>query len=275
LFVAIFTLSFLYGSAPNLWRVLIQTVAGVVTARLVAAFVKEPWIKRAIYILILVMIGFQALLIAGVPMAPMRLFLLIVVRGRSCLFRLAGPQKSGCRQTGMAGVAAPAGGRRCLPSSPWRMSSALAILRSRSWMAPSGRRFCCSWGGPCSGWSAWPWSLGVRAFPMDTFAFFRQNADAILRRVIFFANTPDPRFRGCQPVWWPGSFTPFPWRPCRPFFTFGVTIGEQRITIGLVVTAALILYGAFVLPGAFSPCSWKMCSTAGQMDTGARFPSCA
>ncbi len=77
LFVTIFTLSFLYGSPPTLWRVLIQTVAGVVTARLVSAFVKEPWIKRAIYILILVMIGFQVLLIAGVPLALMRLFLLV------------------------------------------------------------------------------------------------------------------------------------------------------------------------------------------------------
>ena len=54
-----------------------QTIAGVVTARLVEAFAKERWIKRAIYILIIVMIGFQGLLLAGVPLAPMRLFLLV------------------------------------------------------------------------------------------------------------------------------------------------------------------------------------------------------
>ncbi len=268
IFVAIFTLSFLYGSSPNLWRMLIQTVAGVVTARLVSAFVKAPWIKRAIYILILVTIGFQALLILRVPMAPMRLFLLI--------WSVAGLVYFGWRVRSVAAAGKPAW-------QVWLLRLVVAVFAvvALADLIGFGNFAVQIMDGAIRtsilllmGWAMLrlvrvALNMGVESFPMGKFSFFRQNADAILRRVIFFANTLILVFVAANLlVAW--KLYAIPVEALQAFFTFGVTIGEQRITIGLVVTASLILYGAFAFSWGLQSLLMENVLNRGQMDTGAR-----
>lgn len=164
LFVAVFTLSFLYGSAPPLWRAIFQTIAGVVAARLVAAFVGERWIKRAIYILILVMIGFQALLLTGVPLALMRLFLLVWCLAGILYFGWRARQGK-ATENRRHGSGCSGWSSWCLRSSSLPTSSASVISPSRSWTVPFGHRFCSSWDGRCSAWSAYSSRWGPNCCP--------------------------------------------------------------------------------------------------------------
>jgi small-conductance mechanosensitive channel len=268
LFVAIFTLNFLYESPPTLWRVLVGTVAGVVTARLVAAFVKEPWIKRAIYILILVMIGFQALLIAGVPMAVMRLFLLV--------WSLAGIVYFGWRARKRAVAGKPA-------ALIWLLRLVLvmfAIITVADVIGFGNFAVQIMDGAIRTsilllmGWAMLrlirvALELGVESLPVDKFSFLRKNTDAILRRVIFFTNSVIVIFVAANLlVAW--QLYAIPVEALQAFFSFGMTIGEQRITLGLVVAAILILYGAFALSWGLQALLMEKVLSSRQMDTGAR-----
>ncbi len=268
LFVTIFTLSFLYGSPPTLWRVLIQTVAGVVTARLVSAFVKESWIKRAIYILILVMIGFQALLIAGVPMALMRLFLLVC--------SVAGIAYFGWRGRKGAAAGNPA-------ARVWllRLVVVVFVIITVADVIGFGNFAVQIMDGAIRtsilllmGWAGIrlvraALELGAESLPTGNLLLIRQNADAILKRVIFFVNILIVLFVAANlMVAW--KLYAMPVEAMQAFFTFGVTLGEQRITLGLVMTAALILYGAFALSWGLQALLMENVLSRQQMDTGAR-----
>ena len=268
LLVAIFTTSFLYESSPAMWRILIQTVAGVVTARLVAAFVKEPWIKRAIYILILVMIGFQTPLIAGVPMAFMRLFILF--------WSLAGMVYFGWRVRQGAAADKPA-------ALIWLLRLVVVVFAiiTVADVIGFGNFAVQVMDGAIRtsilllmGWAMLrvirvAIELGVESLPMDKFAFLRQNADAILRRVIFFANGIVVIFVAANLlVAW--KIYAFPVEALQAFFSFGTTLGEQRITLGLVVTASLILYAAFAISWGFQALLMENVLKRRQMDAGAR-----
>ncbi|MBR9987825.1 MAG: mechanosensitive ion channel family protein [Desulfosarcina sp.] len=268
LFVAIFTLSFLYGSQPTVWRVLIQTVAGAVTARLVSAFVKEPWIKRAIYILILVMIGFQALLIAGVPLAPMRLFLLV--------WSVAGIVYFGWRsRRGTTDGEAPI--RVWLLRSIVLLFVVIAVANITGFGAFAVQIMDGAIRTSILLLMGWAMlrlvrvalELGVESLPMGKLSFIRQNADAILRRVLFFAGILITVFVAANLlVAW--KLYAIPVEALQAFFSFGISIGEQRITLGLVVTAGLILYGAFALSWGLQALLMEKVLSSRQMDTGAR-----
>ena len=268
LFVTIFTFSFLYGSPPTLWRGLIQTVAGVVTARLVAAFVKERWIKRAIYILILVMVGFQALLIAGVHPAPMRLFLL------AC--SVAGIVYFGWR--GRKGAVA---GYPALRVWLLRLVVGVFMIIAVADVIGFGNFAVQIMDGAIRtsilllmGWAMLRMTrvileLSAEFLPMAKISFLRKNLDTIMSRVIFLANILIVLFVTANLlVAW--KLFAIPVEAMQAFFSFGVTIGEQRITIGLVVTASLILYGAFIISWGLQALLMENVLSSPQMDTGAR-----
>ncbi|HSO19058.1 MAG TPA: mechanosensitive ion channel domain-containing protein [Desulfosarcina sp.] len=268
LFVAVFTLSFLYGAQPTLWRFLIQTVAGVVTARLVAAFVGVPWIKRAIYILVLVVIGFQALLIAGVPPAPMRLFLL--------LWSAAGVVYFGWRAHSENSAGKPAW-------QVWLLRLVVAVLTviAVADVIGYGNFAVQIMDGAIRttilllmGWVMLRLvrvllELAVESLPIQRIGLLHRNIHAILRKAIFFANLVIVVFvAGNLLVAW--KIYAIPAEALQAFFSFGMTLGEHRVTLGLVLTAALILYGAFVLSWGLQALLMDNVLNRGQLDAGAR-----
>jgi len=268
LFVSLFTLTFLYGPQPAIWRMLIQTLAGVAVSRLAAAFVKEAWVQRAIYILVLVMIGFQALLILGVPLALMRLFILgwtvaglIYYGWRARKGSLAGRPVSQVwllrLVTLVFGVIAMADFIGFGGFAVRLMDGAIrsAVLLLMGWAMIRLARVALE--------------LGFESFPMEKVPLFGSKANAVLGRAILVCNVLIVGFVAANLVvaW---KLYAIPLEALQAFFTFGLAFGGQRITVGLVLLAAVILYGAFVLSWGLQSLLMENVLSRRQMDTGAR-----
>ncbi len=268
LFVSLFTLTFLYGPQPAIWRMLIQTLAGVAVSRLASAFVKEAWVKRAIYVLVLVMIGFQSLLILGVPLALMRLFILgwtvagVVYYGwRARKGALAGRPVSQVwllrLVTLVSGVIAMADFIGFGGFAVQLMDGAIrsAVLLLMGWAMIRLARVALE--------------LGIELFPMEKVPFFRNKAFAVLDRAILVSNILIVGFVAANLlVAW--KLYAIPFEALQEFFTFGLTLGGQKITVGLVLLAAVILYGAFVISWGLQSLLMENVLSRRQMDTGAR-----
>jgi len=268
LLVPIFTLSFLYGSPPAFWSMLVQALAGVATARLITLFAGESWIKRAIYILVAVMVVFQSLTVLDVPLALVRLFILAVTtagtiyygwrarRARTAalpswqvwVLRMVTLAFAGITVADMIGL----GG-----FSAQLMDSALrtAMMLIMGWAMIRLTRALLE--------------LGAEWIPMGGFSFLRSNANAILSRIIWIANGLILFFVAANLlVAW--NLYSIPVDAIHDILAFGVTVGGKPITIGLVLVAGVILYGAFVSSWILQSVLMENVLNRGQMDSGAR-----
>jgi potassium-dependent mechanosensitive channel len=267
-FVAIFTLSFLYGPQPAIWRMLLQTLAAVATARLASSFVREAWVKRAIYVLVLVVIGFQLLLILGVQLALMRLFILV--------WTLAGIIYYGWRIQKKAVIEKPT-----WPVWLLRLVVlAFGLLAGADFIGLGGFSVQLMDGAIRTavfllmGWvmirlARVALELGVESLPMENFAFLRRNATIILSRAILVCNVLIVAFVAANLlVAW--KLYAIPVDVFHDFFTFGVTISGQKITVGLMLMSGAILYGAFALSWGLQNLLMENVLSRRQMDTGAK-----
>jgi potassium efflux system protein len=268
LFMAIFTLSFLYGPQPAIWRMLLQTLAAMATARVVSSFVQEGWVKRAIYILVLVVVGFQLLLIIGAHLALMRLFILI--------WTVAGAIYYGWRIRKVAASDKPTwlvwllrlivlvfaiiAGADFIGLGGFSIQLMDAAIRTAIFLL--------------MGWAMIRLArvaleLASESLPTQRFAFLRRNTNAILSRTILVCNCLIVAFVAANLlVAW--KLYAIPVDALHAFFAFGVTVGGQKITAGLMLIAGAILYGAFVLSWGLQNLLMENVLNRGQMDTGAR-----
>jgi potassium-dependent mechanosensitive channel len=268
LLVPIFTLSFLYESPPALWSMLIRAMAGVATARLLTHFTGEAWIKRAVYILVAVMVVFQLLTIIDVPLAMVRLFILVTT--------VAGTIYYGWRARKARTAASPAWHVWVLRLvtlafaaitvadmiglggfSAQLMDSALrtAMLLIMGWAMIRLTRTLLE--------------LGAEWMPMGGFSFLRNNSNAILARIIRIANALILFFVAANlMVAW--NLYALPVDAIHDILAFGFTVGGKRITIGLILVAGIILYGAFVSSWILQSILMENVLNRRQMDSGAR-----
>ncbi len=268
LLVPIFSLSFLYGSMPTLWRLLILSLAGVATARLLTNFIATGWVRRAVYVLVAVMIAFQILLFLGIPLALMRLFIL--------LWTVAGAVYFGWRIRRRATADLPAWQTWMLRLvalvftliavtdiigmggfSAQLMDSALrtAMLLLMGWAMMRLARVALE--------------LAFESLPLESLPLLRKHAGSILSRGIFIANALIVFFVGANLlVAW--KLYAIPVDAIHDILAAGFSVGPHRITFGLLLVAGAILYGAFVLSWALQSLLMDTVLNRGQMDAGAR-----
>ncbi|MDL2270164.1 mechanosensitive ion channel, partial [Desulfosarcina sp. OttesenSCG-928-G17] len=268
LLVPVFTLTFLYGTPPSLWQMLFQTLAGVAIARLTTAFVREDWINRAIAILVIVLIGFQMLLALGIPMAVMRLFVLAwSVAGAIFYGRHIRIQEK-------------------MEGAPWQLWTlrwvvltfwVIAITDIIGWSGLSIQILSGSIGTAILMIMGWVMirlirimlEMGAERLPMDRFNFLRNTANAILFRIVRIAKAGIAFFVAVNllVVW---NLYTLPSEAAHTLLTFGFTVGSVRITTGLVLVAAIILYATFILSWLVQRALMDKVLSKSHMDTGAR-----
>ena len=268
LLVPIFSFSFLYGNMPAWWRMLILSLAGVATARLMSHFITTAWIKRAVYILVAVIVMFQLLLMLGIPLALMRLFILVWgVAGvlffgwhsrRRALADLSGWQVWLLRLVALVFVVILVADTIGFGGFAVQlMDSALrtAMLPLMAWAMIRLSRVALE--------------MGVEAFPMGSFAFLRSNANEILSRLVFIVKAVIIFFvfANLLVAW---KLYAIPIDAINDILAFGFSFGEHSISLGLILTAGIILYATFVVSWALQGFLMNNVLSHGQMDTGVR-----
>ncbi|MGA6925208.1 MAG: mechanosensitive ion channel domain-containing protein, partial [Desulfosarcina sp.] len=268
LFVSIFTLSFLYGPQPTFWRMVVQGLAGVATASVVTGFVRATWIKRAIYVLVLVMICFQLLLILGVPLALVRLFILVWTTAGGFYYGWRARREAAAGTAAwqvwllrlvvvMFGVIALTDVIGLGGLSVQMMDGAIrtAMLSIMGWAMIRVVRVALE--------------LGVEFLPIQNFVLIRSNTAMILARATLVCNVLIVIFVAANLlVAW--KLYAIPAEAVQDLFGFGFSMGAHKITVGLVLVAGIILYGAFVLSWGMQNFLMENVLSRGQMDTGAR-----
>jgi len=268
LFISIFTLSFFYGPQPEAWRMLIAVLACIATGRMVTAFVQDAWVKRAITILVIVVVAFQILLFLGIPLVLMRLFLLIWTVAGIIYFAWRARQAT------------------TTDKPPWQVWGIRLIVLVFSVIAVADII-------GFSGFAVQLMDSSLRTvvlllmglvmvrvarialeltaefFPLGRLPFLRTNANMILSRVIIAVNVVIGTFvAALLLVAW--KIYALPTEAIQSFFGFGISVGGREITVGLVLTAGLILYGTFAVSWAVQSLLMENVLSRGHMDTGAR-----
>ena len=268
LFISIFTLSFFYGPQPEAWRMLIQVLACVATGRMVTALVQDAWVKRAITILVIVVVVFQVLLFLSIPLALMRLFLLVWTAAGIFYFAWRARQAATTEKPpwqvwgirlivlvftviAVADIIGFSGFAVQLMDSSLRT----AVLLLMGVVMIRVARLALE--------------LMAELFPMGRLPLLRINANIILSRVIIAVNIIIGTFvAALLLVAW--KIYAFPTEALQSFFGFGFSIGGREITVGLVLTAGLILYGTFAVSWGVQSLLMENVLSRGHMDTGAR-----
>ena len=268
LFTSIFTLSFFYGPQPEAWRMLIQVLACVATGRIVTGFVQDAWVKRAITILVVVVVLFQALLALSIPLALMRLFLLV--------WTVAGVIYFGWRARQAA--------TREKPS--WQVWTirlivlVFAVIAVADIIGFSGFAVqlmdsalrtvvLILMGFAMTRLARVALEMVAEFLPMGGLPFLRANANIILSRIVVAINVIIGAFVAAHLlVAW--KMYALPTEALQAFFGFGLHIGGHRITVSLVLVAGLILYASFTLSWGLQNLLMEKVFSRGHMDTGAR-----
>ena len=268
LFTALFTLSVFYLPQPPAWRMLIHVLAAVTTGRLATAFVREAWIKRAITILVVVVVLFQVLLVLSLPLALMRLFILF--------WTLAGLIYFGWRVRQALAAGTP-------PWQVWLIRLIVlmfAVIMFADVIGFGGLAVQLMDGALRTvvlllmGWAMVRLArvaleLGAEFLPVGKLPFFQINANVIFSRAMSGLNAVVGVFVAANlMVAW--KLFALPSDALRAFFSFGIAFGGHEITIGLVLVAGIILYGAFVFSWTLQSLLMEKVLNRGQMDAGAR-----
>jgi small-conductance mechanosensitive channel len=91
--------------------------------------------------------------------------------------------------------------------------------------------------------------LGFYSPPVQSLQLFQRNADVIIRRLSFIFNLilGVVIFASILVIW---RIFDFPAEAINGLLSYGFTVGSRKITIGLILTALAVLYGAYLFSWA-------------------------
>jgi len=241
-FAGVSALSPLYGEVPALWRLLLWTAAGVGAARLGAGLVRLPWRRRLLYLLAGLFLVSQLFSFMGLPTPLFRAYVALVGLGGAALCWWRANENR--RRVGslpyiyalrlgsvvLAGVfAAQTGGYSGLASHLLDASIKTTFLLLFAWMfallAKGGIEFVL--GHP----------LAQRSPIVRKHAVLLQRRwGAVIDAFVVFLS-----LAAVLEVW---RFYDTVAHAASSLLALGFAVGEKRVTVGLVLLAVGVLYGA-------------------------------
>jgi small-conductance mechanosensitive channel len=232
----------LYGPMPTMWRLLMQIVMLTATARLLAKIVDQRSRIVMVYVLVAIMLITNFLIIIELPSPLFRIYIVTISTGLAAwcvrlLLRRPKPKRSRIAIAILvlitAGSAAVVGievfGYSALALHIFQSTLVTVFIVILAWLAILLLRGLLE---------SFLRSRAVRKIP-----FLQNQADTIVERGVKFVQVLVLLlFSGAILQTW-RVFTSS-WDLMGQLLAFGFTIGEKHITIGLVLIAAVCLYGA-------------------------------
>lgn len=247
IFIAAITTSLFYGAVPGIWRLLSQCIVIISLARLVDAFVANLYQKRIwlVYGLSACLITTRLFVIVDLPQPLLRLY--IFSTAFIGMFFCHWYAAAGAREKepilyvqalrlGSLGclliVLAEMGGYSALSSHLLESSLKTILVVLAGWMMMVMLHGFLEW--------------ALYSPPFKKMPFLEMKTQVIINRSALLANLFAATLTG--------TFILVVWRvydnpadAIQAVWSFGMTLGSRHISIGLVLTAAAILYGAFLI----------------------------
>ncbi|MBE0617155.1 MAG: mechanosensitive ion channel, partial [Proteobacteria bacterium] len=236
---------FLYGDMPSIWRLGLMAVIAVAAARLAAGLIQLQWRRRLVYLLTGVLLVEQFLGLIGIPTPLFRLFVAVVGLAGSvlCWWRSRENQRRGASLAYISGLRlgsavlaavfiAELGGYSGLGihllEASLKTTFTLIFARMLATLARGGLEF-----------------LVEHPFARRS-SILRRHAHVLLRRtgVVIDVAVAFLALAAILQVWRFYDSVP---HAMASIFAFGFTAGETRVTVGLVVAALVVLYGALLV----------------------------
>ncbi len=235
--------SALYPEVPPPWRFVLWAVVGIAAARLVALLIRGEWRRRLVYLLVVLFLASQAFRLVGLPAPLVRLYVLVVgalgvplclwrarVAVRSGLGRYAWALRAGALVLAATAVAEVLGYDN-LAVHLLESSIQTTFVGLLAWMGGlllhGGVEYFL---GP--GASAW------RRLPLA------EPHRKALSRDLGLALTAGVWLVAAGVILEVWRVYEGPWRAVRALLDLGVPLGQTRITVGVALGAAVVLYGA-------------------------------
>ncbi len=261
-------LSAFYGPLPAVWRLVLWAVAGISLSRLASGITSDVWKRRSIYGGTAVVIMNQFLAVIGLPQAFVRIYIfgVTLIGFIFFLWRAIQTARDGSSAlfTWLMRLAAlfllvifiaEMIGQTVFALQVFDATNRSVLFVLFGWMVITLIR-----GGL---------ELIVSSPIFQKVSFLAQNAAVILRRLMLLVQILIWTFVFSNVLVDWGLFN-LPSEAIQGFLALGFSVGETKITIGLILTAVAILYGSFLISWAVQTVFMEEVLRRRQVDRGVR-----
>jgi len=268
IFFGFFILMLFYKTPPSTFRLALNLILMIALSRLLGGFVEKVWRKRVVYALAVFLIATWMLQTLRLPLPLFRLYIFITALAGMflCLWR-AGVSS---RRKGpllyiwalrlgslifLGVIIAEIGGYSSLAAHVLRASLSTTFSILGAWMLMLMARGTLEW--------------IIQSPPLKRLPYLQSKANVIVSRSALLTN-----------VLIGALFTTFilviwrvydrPAEAIQGVFGFGFMVGSRKVTLGLVLTAAAVLYGSFLTSWAVQTMLMKGVLTTRELQVGVR-----
>lgn len=261
-------LSAFYGPLPALWRLVLWAVAGISLSRLASAITTDVWKRRTIYGLAAVVILIQVLAVIGLPQPFVRIYVFVITLAGFFFFLWrtikTARDPSPSLFVWMWRIAAlfmlvvvitEFIGQHVFAMQVFDATNRSVIFILFGWILITMIR-----GGV---------ELVVHGPFFQKVSFLNRHTDVISKRMVLLAGILIWAyiFSNILVDW--GLFN-LPSEAIQGFLALGFTVGEKKISFGLILTAIAILYGSFIASWAVQTVFMEEVLRRRQVDAGVR-----
>lgn len=248
IFVAIALLHTLHGQLPQIWGLFLWALIAFAVVRLLEGYIKEARRRRLFYALSGLLVFSQIIFLLNLPMPILRLYILgVSLTGclisfryalksarmadrpfYTWLFRLSG-------LTMLVILAAEIAGYSLFAQEILDGSLKTIFFILIFWLLRQILRIALE--------------LGFYSPPIQKIPLFQRNADVLISRLSFIFNLilGVIIFASILVIW---RIYDIPAEAINGLLSYGLTVGSRKFTIGLILTALAVLYGAYLFSWA-------------------------
>jgi small-conductance mechanosensitive channel len=268
IFTGFFVFNLFYIAPPSTWRLALSLVLMITLARLLGGFIEKVWRKRVVYVLAVFLITTWVLQTLRIPLPLFRLYIFITALGGMvlCLWRAG---ESSRRQSPrlyiwalrlgglifLGVIIAEINGYSSLAAHLLKASLSSTFTVLGAWMLMLMAHSALEW--------------IIQSPPLKRLPYLQSKADVIVSRSALLTNVLiGALFTTFILVVWRVYASPA--EAIQGVFGFGFMVGSRKITIGLVLSAAAVLYGSFLTSWAVQTMLMKGVFASRELQVGVR-----
>jgi potassium efflux system protein len=268
IFFGFFVLMLFYNTPPATWRLALNLILMIALSRLLGGFIEKVWRKRVVYALAAFLIATWVLQALRLPLPLFRLYIFITALAGMflCLWRAGvSSRRKGpllyiwtLRLGGLiflSVITAEIGGYSTMAAHVLKASLSTTFSILGAWMLMLMARGTLEW--------------IIQSPPLKRLPYLQSKADVIVGRSALLTNVLiGALFATFILVIW--RVYDRPAEAINGLFGFGFMVGSRKVTLGLILTAAAVLYGSFLTSWAVQTMLMKGVLTTRELQVGVR-----